>query len=70
MGSGEDSLNQMTISSGLSSEGGVVSQGNLAFLPKTPDTFVTGMTASDLTVFLTPCLVTYWEGEEEPVEKR
>ena len=33
----------MTMSSGLSLEGGVVSQGSLALRPSIPDTFVRGM---------------------------
>ena len=35
-------MNQMTRSSGWPGPGALVSQGSLAFLPSSPDTFVTG----------------------------
>ena len=41
-GSGDGSLNQMTNNSGLSGDGGVVSQGSIACLPNSPSTFLIG----------------------------
>ena len=44
MGSGDGSLNHMTMSRGFCLEGGVVSQGRRALRDRRPDTFVTGTT--------------------------
>ena len=52
MGSGDGSLNQITKRSGLSLEGGSVSQGSWTFLPNNPDTFATGTTTSGSALIL------------------
>ena len=44
IGSGDGSLNHMTSNKGLSAEGGLVSHGRRALLPKSPDTLATGTT--------------------------